>query len=57
MLALVLLPVLFVQGASESSIATALAITGLEVVALVGFTAAVGTRVKLRNRPRRSEVR
>jgi CPA2 family monovalent cation:H+ antiporter-2 len=44
-LALVLLPVLFVDGGSESSILAALAITALKVAALVGFTIVVGTRV------------
>ena len=44
-LALVLLPVLFVDGASESTILAALAITALKVAALVGFTIVVGTRV------------
>jgi CPA2 family monovalent cation:H+ antiporter-2 len=44
-LALVLLPVLFVDGASESSILAALIITALKVAALVGFTIVVGTRV------------
>ena len=40
-----LLPVLFADGGSGSSIAVALGITALKVVLLVGFTAAVGTRV------------
>ncbi len=44
-LALVLLPVLFADGGSQSSIVAALGITALKVVLLVGFTAAVGTRV------------
>ena len=44
-LALVLLPVLFADGGSGSSIVAALGITALKVVLLVGFTAAVGTRV------------
>jgi monovalent cation:H+ antiporter-2, CPA2 family len=43
-LALVLLPVLFAEGGSDSSIAAALGITAFKVVALVSFTAAVGTR-------------
>jgi CPA2 family monovalent cation:H+ antiporter-2 len=44
-LALVLLPVLFVDGGSESSILAALGITAIKVAALVGFTIVVGTRV------------
>jgi CPA2 family monovalent cation:H+ antiporter-2 len=44
-IALVLLPVLFADGGSGSNIAVALGITALKVVLLVGFTAAVGTRV------------
>ena len=44
-LALVMLPVLFADGGSESSVLVALGITALKVTALVAFTAAVGTRV------------
>ena len=44
-LALVILPVLFTDGASETSILTALGVTALKVAALVGFTIVVGTRV------------
>jgi CPA2 family monovalent cation:H+ antiporter-2 len=44
-LALVLLPVLFAGGDSESSIVWALAFTAVKVAALVGFTIFVGTRV------------
>ncbi len=43
-LALVLLPVLFAEGSSESNIFVALAITALKVAALVAFTMWVGTR-------------
>lgn len=44
-LALVLLPVLFADGGSDSGIIAALAITALKVAALIGFTVVVGTRV------------
>jgi CPA2 family monovalent cation:H+ antiporter-2 len=44
-LALVILPVLFTDGASETSVLTALGVTALKVAALVGFTIVVGTRV------------
>jgi CPA2 family monovalent cation:H+ antiporter-2 len=44
-LALVLLPVLFADSGSESSIIVALGVTVLKVAALVGFAAVVGTRV------------
>ena len=44
-LALVLLPVLFAEGGSESSIIAALGVTALKVTALIGFTIVVGTRV------------
>jgi CPA2 family monovalent cation:H+ antiporter-2 len=44
-LALVLLPVLFAQGGSESTVVTALALTALKVAGLGVFTAVVGTRV------------
>lgn len=44
-LALVLLPVLFGNAASESNLATALVWTALKVAALVAFTVLVGTRV------------
>jgi len=44
-IALVLLPVLFTDGGSEASVASALGITALKVAALVGFTIVVGTRV------------
>ena len=44
-LALVLLPVLFARGGSESSVMTALALTALKVAGLGVFTAVVGTRV------------
>jgi monovalent cation:H+ antiporter-2, CPA2 family len=44
-LALVLLPVLFADGGSESGVAVALGITAVKVAVLVGFTAIVGTRV------------
>jgi CPA2 family monovalent cation:H+ antiporter-2 len=44
-LALVLLPVLFGQEGSESSIFVAAGLTALKVAALVGFTMVVGTRV------------
>jgi monovalent cation:H+ antiporter-2, CPA2 family len=44
-LALVLLPVLFAEGASQSNIFVALALTALKVAALVAFTMWVGTRV------------
>ena len=44
-IALVLLPVLFGAASSESGIFRVLAITALEVTALVGFTIVVGTRV------------
>ena len=44
-LAVVVLPVLFAQGGSSSSIAFALGITALKVAVLVLFTIVVGTRV------------
>ncbi len=44
-LAVVLLPVIFVDGGSETSIVAALAVTALKVAALVGFTIVVGNRV------------
>jgi monovalent cation:H+ antiporter-2, CPA2 family len=44
-IALVLMPVLFAGGGSESGIAVALGVTALKVAALVGFAAVVGTRV------------
>ena len=44
-LALVLLPVLFSAGGSESSVMIALAVTALKVAGLGVFTAVVGTRV------------
>ncbi len=44
-LALVLLPVLFADGGSETGILTALGLTALKVVTLVAFTIVVGTRV------------
>ena len=44
-LALVLLPVLFADGASEAGVLSALGITAFKVAALVAFTIVVGTRV------------
>jgi CPA2 family monovalent cation:H+ antiporter-2 len=44
-LALVLLPVLFADAGSESSVAVALGVTALKIAALGVFTAVVGTRV------------
>src|SRR6188508_1594481 len=44
-LAVVLLPVLFADAGSETSVVVALAVTALKVAALVGFTIVVGTRV------------
>ena len=44
-LAVVLLPVLFADAGSETSVVVALAVTALKVAALVGFTMVVGTRV------------
>jgi monovalent cation:H+ antiporter-2, CPA2 family len=44
-LALVMLPVLFAPGATESGVFAALAITAIKVIALGAFTAIVGTRV------------
>jgi CPA2 family monovalent cation:H+ antiporter-2 len=44
-LALVMLPVLFAPSSTESGAVAALAVTALKVVALIAFTAVVGTRV------------
>ena len=44
-LALVVLPILFAPDGSGASLGTALLLTGLEVAALVAFTAIVGTRL------------
>ena len=44
-IALVLLPVMFQDGGSQSSVFAALAVTALKVAVLVGFTIVVGTRI------------